>query len=159
MIVHLNTSSGRWMGGHLAFASLALTALGPVFPTGLPPPLKLRRAAEARSAKAGRLDDVEKRWRQLDVSEPRERGCSFRCSPVWVISSFRRVLSPDDDHVARSRPVVNTGPIALRVVAVSSRRYRHAAARSVVGVGPTYPHPPRRNRRASLTRAQTITRV
>jgi hypothetical protein len=38
------------MGGHLAFAALGLTALGPVFTTGL------------------RLDDVEKRWRQLDVS-------------------------------------------------------------------------------------------
>jgi hypothetical protein len=39
-----------------------------------------------------RFDDVEKRWRQLDVSTPRERRCSFRCSTVWVYSSFRRVL-------------------------------------------------------------------
>src|SRR5215471_3457247 len=59
-----------------------------------------------------RLDGVEKRWRQLGVSKPRER-CSFRCAPVWVHTSFRRVLPPDDPHAARSRPSANTRPIRL----------------------------------------------
>ena len=38
-----------------------------------------------------RLDDVENRWRRLEVLERRERRCSLRCSTVWACEASAAV--------------------------------------------------------------------
>src|SRR5882672_11011683 len=71
-----------------------------------------------------RLDDVENRWRRLEVLERRERRCSFRCSTVWACEASAAVyrltlltsLPPSPIHsdgfgaAGRSRPSVNPRP-------------------------------------------------
>src|SRR5262245_58495203 len=63
-----------------------------------------------------RLDDVENRRRRLEALDLRERGCSFRCSTVWVSEADAAVYSLTHVTSLAVGAVMNTRLAAPTVV-------------------------------------------